>query len=463
MSSLNVGSCLPCAFGLVRVYMFTSEAPTLMQRVLFGGEPGVVAGLMWNVALILGVYLPFVSVFAMLAIWGERKLAGRMQCRPGPNRVGPIGLLQSVADGVKLFLKEDLRPAAADSLLFRLAPYLSFVPVFAAFMALPYGPEWTFEPRLSSGLFWLLAILSVEIMGVILAGWASNNKWSIYGAMREACQMVSYEVPLGMAIIVAVMSAGTLNLVELGNIQSGGIHTWLIFRNPFTFLAFFVYFIASLASSKRAPFDLPEAESELVAGFHTEYSGLRFSFFFFAEYAGMFVIGAIQTALFLGGWNDPFGIIGHLHEKWMREDYTTGLVALNAVAAGIFTLKAVGIVLVQMWLRWTLPRPRIDQVLYVCIKVLLPFGAVLLLGAAIWPLLIPDLPEIPWVQFNPWSFADWQRGGATASLITQSLLALIGVGIAGTVAGWVIYAFATRNSVRPRLFEAEPIDKAPRA
>ena len=443
--------------------MLTSEAPTLMQRVLFGGEPGIVAGLIWSVALIFAVYVGFVSLFAMLAIWGERKVAGHFQCRPGPNRVGPIGLLQSVADGLKLFLKEDILPTNADRLLFRLAPYLTFVPVFVAFMALPFGPEWTFERRISSGLFWLLAILSLEIMGVILAGWASNNKWSIYGAMREACQMVSYEIPLGMSIIVAVMAAGTLDLVKLGHIQSGGLHTWLIFRNPFTFVGFFLYFVASLASNKRAPFDLPESESELVAGFHTEYSGMRFAFFFFAEYASMFVVGAIQTALFLGGWNDPFGIIGYLHEKWTRTDYTTGLVILNAVASAIFIAKAVLIVWVQMWLRWTLPRPRIDQVLYACVKVLMPAACVLLLGASIWALIFPDMVGLPWSQYNPWSFSDWRAGGAVVSLITQSILSLIGVGMAGATIAWVAYAFATRKTVRVRLFEAEPINEGAEA
>ena len=158
--------------------------------------------------------------------------------------------------------------------------------MFASFAAIPFGPELTFEPGLSAGVFWLLAILSVEVIGVILAGWASNNKWSVYGAIREACQMVCYEVPLGLSIIVGVMTAGTLSLVRLGLIQGGGVQTWLAFRNPFTLAAFAVYFIASLAANKRAPFDLPEGDSELVAGYHTEYSGLRFSLFFFAEYAG---------------------------------------------------------------------------------------------------------------------------------------------------------------------------------
>ena len=433
------------------------DGVSLMQRLLFGGTPGLWLGLAWDIVLIFCVFVPLISLFAMIAIWGERRVAGRMQCRPGPNRVGPFGLLQSLADGMKLVMKEDLCPASADALLFRLAPYLSFVPVFAAFLALPFGPDWTFEPHLSSGLFWLLAILSLEVMGVILAGWASNNKWAIYGAMREACQMVSYEIPLGIAIIIAVMAAGTLNLVELGYMQSGGIHTWLVFRNPFIFLAFFLYFVASLASNKRAPFDLPESESELVAGFHTEYSGMRFAIFFFAEYAGMLVVGAIQAALFLGGWNDPFGLIGYFHHKFSMDGNQIGLVAVNAAASAIFLLKASSIVLVQMWLRWTLPRPRIDQVLYVCVKVLMPLACATLLGGAIWPLIVPEYRGRPWVDFNPWSFAQWQAGHAVGALATQCVLALIGVAMVGSLAAWIVYSWLNRNTVVARLSEAEPI------
>src|SRR5205085_228849 len=196
----------------------------------------------------------------------------------------------------------------------------------------------------------------------------------------------------------------------------------------FVFLAFFTYFIASLASNKRAPFDLPESESELVAGFHTEYSGLRFSFFFFAEYAAMFVVGGIQTALFLGGWNDPFGLIGYWYPRLIagyNADPTmanaSGLILLNLIGCGIFVAKALAIVFVQMWLRWTLPRPRIDQVLYACVKVLLPLSCALLLGAALWQLLIPDRPGVPWVAYNPFKLADWTstpNGNAIGSLIT---------------------------------------------
>src|ERR1700744_6078322 len=232
------------------------------------------ASAIYSLMIIGVVFIPITSLIGMLGIWGERRISARIQSRLGPNRVGYFGLLQSLADGIKGISKEDLIPAGADGWLFRTAPYLAFVPVFAAYAALPFGPELTFEPRLSAGVFWLLAILSVEVIGVILAGWSSNNKWSMYGAMREACQMVCYEIPLGIAIIIGVMTAGTLNLVDLGHLQSGGLHTWIIFRNPFVFLAFAVYFVAGLAASKRAPFDLPESESELVAGYHTEYSGM---------------------------------------------------------------------------------------------------------------------------------------------------------------------------------------------
>ncbi|HEY8665687.1 MAG TPA: complex I subunit 1 family protein, partial [Tepidisphaeraceae bacterium] len=344
------------------------------------------------------------------------------------------------------------------------------------FLALPFGPNLTFEPRLSVGVFWILAILSVEVMGVILAGWASNNKWSIYGAMREACQIVSYEIPLGISIIVGVMAAGTLNLVQLGHMQAGGIHTWLIFRNPFVFLAFFTYFVASLASNKRAPFDLPESESELVAGFHTEYSGLRFSFFFFAEYAAMFIVGGIQAALFLGGWNDPFGLMGYFYRKLTADPAninTTGLIVLNLIGAGIFAAKAMGIIFVQMWLRWTLPRPRIDQVLYACVKVLLPMACVVLLGAALWQLLVSEMPLPPygmtmspadfnpWSYFNPWNFAEWYQRGATGALITQIVLTLIGLAGATAIVLWVLYSAASGRGHKQRLTEPAAIDEAP--
>ena len=447
----------------------------LVQSLIFRllhlpvNQPSLWLTAIYGFIVIAAVYIPLISAIAMFCIWLERKLAGHFQSRIGPNRVGPFGLLQSIADGVKLLLKEDLLPAEADALLMRLAPYLAFSPVLVAFVALPFGPDLCFEPRLSVGLFLLLAILSVEVMGVILAGWASNNKWSVYGAMREACQMVSYEIPLGLSIIVGVMAAGTLNLVALSTQQGGGIHTWLIFRNPFTLLAFFTYFIASLASNKRAPFDLPESESELVAGYHTEYSGLRFSFFFFAEYAGMFVVGGIQTALFLGGWNDPLGILGWAYAKYRplfdvdpTLVHALPVLLVNLIGSSIFGGKALLIIFIQMWIRWTLPRPRIDQVLYTCVKVLLPMACALLLGGALWQLFVPGLNRVPWsttdgVRFNPWNFSMWHSLGATGTLVTQVFLALLGISAMSAVLGWIGYAIVTGRGLKQRLTDPEPI------
>jgi len=436
-----------------------------MLEMIFGRPLGFAESLVASLVVIGGGVVTLVLMIAMFSIWWERKVSAHMQSRVGPNRVGPIGLLQSLADGIKLISKEDLLPAGADRLLFRIAPYLAFAPVFAAFLALPFGPNLTFEPRLASGVFWILAILSVEVIGVILAGWASNNKWSVYGGMRVACQMVSYEIPLGLSIVVAVMSVGTMNLVELGMLQGGGIHTWVIFHSPFVMGAFVVYFIASLASNKRAPFDLPESESELVAGYHTEYSGMRFAFFFFAEYAGMFVVGGIQAAIFLGGWNDPFGLIGKYYAQWINspQEHVAGLMVLNVIGAAMFIGKAMGIVFVQMWLRWTLPRPRIDQVLYACVKVLLPLACLLLLGGALWELFLPGWETqaqgrgIPWIDFDPWSWSEWTRGGAGATIILRSILAAVGLVGMGMVAMWVLYAIGTGRKIKTRLSEAQEI------
>lgn len=353
-----------------------------------GGALGPALDALWGLAIVLFVFLPAISAIGFLAIWAERKVAGRLQHRHGPNRVGPLGLLQSLADGIKLASKEDLTPARADVWLFRLAPYLAFPPVFAAFIAIPFGPDWAFEPSLSAGLFWMLAILGVEVIGVILAGWASNNKWSMYGAMREACQLISYEIPLGVSILVVVVSAGTLDLRLLAWQQASSIAKWNLFHDPFSLAAFFVFFTASLASNKRAPFDLPESDSELVAGYHTEYSGLRFSLFYLAEYAAMFVMGAVMTALYLGGWADPFGLLARRYELAAAVPASWELVALNVIATAIFSIKTSAIVFVQMWVRWTLPRPRIDQVLHACLKVMMPAALSLLLASSLWVLLV---------------------------------------------------------------------------
>ncbi|MCS7270928.1 MAG: NADH-quinone oxidoreductase subunit H, partial [Gemmataceae bacterium] len=218
----------------------------------------------------------FVGLSAFLAIWAERKVSGRIQDRLGPSRVGPFGLLQSLADAIKLLAKEDHAPAGADRPLFRLAPYLAFCASFTGFLALPFGAGlvgWD----LQVAAFFMLAVLSSEVFGVVLAGYASGSKWSLFGGMREAAQVVSYEVPRSLCVVIPVCLAGTLNLNTMARQQVGGFWEWNIFHDPFAWLAFFVFFITATASCKRAPFDLAEAESELVAGFHTEYSGFRWS------------------------------------------------------------------------------------------------------------------------------------------------------------------------------------------
>lgn len=389
---------------------------------------GVWIAIIIRFTIVATVFVGIISLVAMFSIWWERKVAGHIQSRVGPMHVGGWhGWAQSLADGIKLILKEDLMPSGADGFLFKFAPYIAFTPVFAAFLALPFAPLWVFEPNFNIGVLYLLAVLAVEAMGVIMAGWGSNSKWAIYGAMREVCQMVSYEIPLGVSILCGVLVAGTLNLVELSYLQGGGIWDWFIFHSPLMFAAFMIYFVASLASNKRAPFDLPESESELVAGFHTEYSGIRWSFFFFAEYGAMFIVGAIQTTLFLGGWNSPLGdgfMIGHT--QWLMDpvywfvgydpvhagqvymsgaldhavtwtDKATmlhvgpiGLLLVHVWGAVWFTLKAMTVIWVQIWLRWTLPRIRIDQVLHACVKVLLPLSLAVLAGVAVWIAVVPQ-------------------------------------------------------------------------
>src|SRR6185312_775214 len=248
----------------------------------------------------------FVAGSAVFFIWLERKVAGRIQDRLGPTRVGGrFGWLQTIADGIKLLVKEDLIPADADQMLFRLGPYIAFCGAFSAFIALPFANGWVAK-SLSVGVFFMLAVMSTEVFGIILAGYGSGSKWALFGGMREAAQMVSYEVPMALCVLVPVIVAGSMDLNYISQRQTNGIWNWYVFHDPFTFMAFWTYFTCATASCKRAPFDLAEAESELVAGFHTEYSGLRWSFFFMAEYGSMFAVSGIAILLFLGGWHVGF-------------------------------------------------------------------------------------------------------------------------------------------------------------
>lgn len=339
-----------------------------------------------------------VAVGALIFIWMERKVSGRIQDRLGPTRVGgKFGWLQTLADGLKLITKEDIIPRDADRFLFKIAPYVSFAPSFAAYMALPFSDGWIAQ-NINAGVFFLLAILGLEVFGVILAGYASGSKWSLFGAMREAAQVVSYEVPLGMCVVIPVLICGTMNLVTIGNMQAGLVTNWLIFHDPFTFAVFWVYFTCAVASVNRAPFDLAEAESELVAGFHTEYSGLRWSFFFMAEYGSMFLVSGLASILFLGAWHGPipiFHMIGFADAA--AGPNPTGvqyLMQYIAQFAGClnFMMKAFVGVTVMMWIRWTLPRLRIDQVMTTCLKYCVPLAAICFLGSLFWTLM--DAPSL---------------------------------------------------------------------
>jgi NADH-quinone oxidoreductase subunit H len=338
----------------------------------------------------IGLILNLVAVGALLFIWMERKVSGRIQDRLGPTRVGgKFGWLQTLADGVKLLTKEDLMPEGADKFLFKLAPYVSFCASLTAFAAIPFaGGEYPFVAlHMNVAIFFILAVLGLEVFGVILAGYSSASKWSLFGAMREAAQVVSYEVPLGMCAVVPVLIAGSMDLVFIGDRQAGWLTNWYIFHDPFTFVIFWVYFTCATASVNRAPFDLAEAESELVAGFHTEYSGLRWSFFFMAEYGSMLAVSLLASILFLGGWHGPVPV-----GQWLGLTFEHGHwygIAGNVLGTLNVLTKGVVGVTVMMWVRWTLPRLRIDQVITTCLKYCVPIAAAMFLGATWWQYTLP--------------------------------------------------------------------------
>lgn len=333
--------------------------------------------------------LLFSSLLAGEVVWLERRVSGRMQARIGPNRVGFQGLLQFLADGLKLLSKEDIVPSSADRPIFLLAPVIVYLGAFAAFAVVPFG--YGLVPAdMNVGLFVVLAITSIEVVGVIMAGWASNSKWAVLGAMREVAQMISYEMPLALSALAVVLLAGTLNLTDIVVQQEGWIWNWYVLRGPFAFVAFFLFFTAALASLKRAPFDLPEAESELVAGFHTEYTGFRFAVFFLAEYSAMILFSMVTAVLFLGGWSPGFPV--DLTGPWARW-----------VGAGVLFAKTAFLLFTMIWIRWSLPRFRIDRVMYLCYKVLLPLSVLCVVGVALQvlvagALLDPDGSLCRWLM-----------------------------------------------------------------
>jgi NADH-quinone oxidoreductase subunit H len=347
----------------------------LITQGYFAGVPRdvVYAGGMVVFAVI--VVLGFVLNVSGVTTWLERRVWARMQGRCGPNRVGPQGFLQWLADGVKLFMKEDLIPAQADSRLFRLAPYIVVLGFLTAFVVIPFSSALIIAD-LNVGIVFVTAVTSLVVVGIMMAGWASNNKWSLIGGVRAAAQIVSYEIPAGLSIMPIVLLTGTLSMQGIIAQQGWAPQNWFVFNNPFTFVAFFIFFTSALAEGNRTPFDLPEAESELVAGFVTEYTGVRYLMFFLAEWGNLYIIGAVVTTLFLGGWQIP---------------PITGNPVVRAVLEFVtFFVKSYFWVLVAMWVRATLPRVRVDQLMSVCWKYLVPLSFANLLGTAAWVVAWPN-------------------------------------------------------------------------
>jgi NADH-quinone oxidoreductase subunit H len=342
--------------------------------------------------------LPFLLFYTVIAIYAERKISAFIQDRLGPMEVGYYGIAQTIADLLKLIQKEDIIPAQADRNLFKVAPLIIFCSVFAGFAVLPLAPSWR-GAGISSGVFFLMAIISLDVIGIVIAGWSSNNKYSVLGTMRSAAQIISYEIPLGLSVLTVCIVSGSIDLQEISFQQSiyssqtkylfdvpalgiatqgiGGFLNWNIIRMPILFLSWVIFFIASLAESNRAPFDLPEAESEIVAGFHTEYSGFRWAVIMLAEYAMMLLVSILGAVLFFGSWSSPLPNIGSLAlATWTSGEPGT----LASTFWGIFWL-------VSKSLRWTYPRLRVDQLMSLCWKYLTPVALGLVVLLAFWKIL----------------------------------------------------------------------------
>lgn len=360
------------------------------------------AGLVLGIAA--AIILLFMAPTAGIITWVERRVAGRMQSRIGPNRAGPQGFLVWLADGIKSILKEDIIPTESDQWLFRLAPYLVFMGVSATFVVMPFGQK-LIAADLDIGILFVIAVTSLVTIGLMTGGWASNNKWSLLGGVRSAAQIISYEIPGAVAIVCLVMMTGSLRLQDIIAAQGGTGSTvldvggwpwyWYVFRNPITFGLFFLYFTTALAEGNRGPFDLPEAESELVAGYSTEYSGMRYLFFFFAEWANVFVMAGIASALFLGGWQIPGVSPAAQEASW----------PLQILGVLIFLAKSWVLIFVVIWVKWTLPRVRIDQMMNLCWKWFVPLSFAAFLLTAVW--MVAGVPKSVELVISVVTFVVW--------------------------------------------------------
>jgi NADH-quinone oxidoreductase subunit H len=323
----------------------------------------------WSLIKIVAVVLPLMICVAYLTLW-ERKGIALTQIRPGPNRVGPLGLLQPIADAVKLIFKEIIRPTAASKGLFFLGPVMTIMPALAAWAVIPFGPDVALA-NVNAGLLFLMAVTSLEVYGVIIAGWASNSKYAFLGALRASAQMVSYEIAMGFCLVVVLMVAGSMNMSDIVMSQGRGTFAGMGF-GVFSwnwlplFPIFIVYFISGLAETNRHPFDVVEGESEIVAGHMIEYSGMAFAMFFLAEYANMILVSMLSVLLFLGGWLSPFVFL----------DFIPGWIWLG--------IKTFVVVTMFLWVRATFPRFRYDQIMRLGWKIFIPIALVWLVVVGLW-------------------------------------------------------------------------------
>jgi NADH-quinone oxidoreductase subunit H len=353
-------------------------ADSLLAGGMLRGLPTVL-GYALVMAFFAFVLLNFIMLIAGVTSWLERRVWARIQSRVGPNRVGPQGMIQWLADGIKNILKEDIVPTASDATLFKFAPYLPMMGFFGAFACLPFSSA-LIVADLNIGVLYVTAVTSLVVVGILMAGWASNNKWALLGGIRSAAQIISYEIPATLAILTVVLFTGTLSMQGIIRQQGWQPWEWFLFNNPFTFVAFFLFFVSALAEGNRTPFDLPEAESELVAGAFTEYSGMRSLLFFLVEWGNLYVIGALCTTLFLGGWQVP---------HFVENGFVLGLLEVLT-----FFLKSYFLVFVTMWIRATLPRVRVDQLMTLCWKYLVPIAFGNMIGAMLWFTIFPHGSEI---------------------------------------------------------------------
>ncbi|GEJ57891.1 complex I subunit 1/NuoH family protein [Anaeromyxobacter diazotrophicus] len=349
------------------------------------------------VAAVLGLgflMVNFGAIFSGAISWYERRVAGRIQSRIGPNRAGFLGFFVWIADAVKMILKEDLVPAEADALLFRAAPYFVLVGFACTFVVLPFGHSLAVTD-LDVGIFYVTSVTALTVVGILISGWSSNSKWALFGGMRSAAQVISYEIPAGLAIFVPVAMAGTLSMQGLIRAQGGFPWEWFAFRNPAALVALFILFTSQLAEANRTPFDLPEAESELVAGYLSEYSGFRFAIFFLCEWGNIWVLSAIAVTLFLGGWQIP-GVTAEQIDA-VRGAATVPALAWwgwNALSLVVFTAKTLVLCNVVVWLRWTLPRIRVDQMMGLCWKYLVPIAFGCLVFTLFWQVGVGARPQL---------------------------------------------------------------------